>query len=191
MNDFLLSAIGSTSIQGLRQLLYEMGAERDAVIVLDNTSLGMNSANGYHDLSNTPIQGRITSKGRMELQEFHSREQAAHVNQSIVDTNKSVAETNAAIKSNFRTQTKLYWLTITIAALGVISQWLSYTRDGEKARLNHQLILNDSAVSKMKTQLDSMDQLVQLINKSKDTGKHANQGPGQVSTPSQKNRKHS
>lgn len=76
---------------------------------------------------------------------------------STLQTNDSVRGINTITERNIRVTNKLFWLTLGVAVLGLLAQWLTYFNDNEKDNLWQQLRVKDSLLQLQQKQLSQQD----------------------------------
>ena len=124
-----------------------------------------------------------------EKKEYELLELTSKTNQSIIDTNESVKSTNESVKiasdlsaADIKTQGRLYWLTLLVAAVGSAAALLQYFNGNETKSLKQQLQGKDSMIQQIQSKLlqkesalivDSL-KIDSLIHVSKDTNLNKN-----------------
>ena len=60
-------------------------------------------------------------------------------NDSVIETNRSVKETNKSVVNNLISQSRLFWLTLTVAIIGAVSQVFTVVSDVRNKNLSNQI----------------------------------------------------
>lgn len=80
-------------------------------------------------------------------------------NESISKANESVVKTNEATAKNFRSQTRLFWITLLVAIAGASTPWIYYSNDRSKIELIKENQSQRVWLLAMQRQIDSLIKL--------------------------------